>query len=201
MSFPRQLAKMVRSSDGEMASPSCEYSMATKSRQDQSGFSLLELVVVVGVLVILASVGFASFTGVTRDAKISAAKASLVNVMKECLSTSIRLGREAKISEIISASSTFNPFGDRFGLNFRADGFTYDTSLTSNQQITASSGCYSISAKSTTDRVVNGQAIGRYPHFMIELSNGVVKKTCSVDGASTFNDVGYCDTSTTPNSW
>ena len=183
-----------------MASPSCKYSLAKKSRHDQNGFSLLELVVVVGVLAILASVGFTSFTGVTRDAKISAAKISLTNIMKECLTNSILLGREPRISEIKTASSTLNPFGDRFGLNFSADGFTYDTSLTSNQQITANSGCYSISAKSTTDQV-NGQAIGRYPHFMIELSNGVVQKTCSVDGASTFNDGRYCDTSTTPNSW
>tara|TARA_B100000073_G_scaffold119033_2_gene96370 strand:- start:401 stop:964 length:564 start_codon:yes stop_codon:yes gene_type:complete len=166
-----------------------------------AGFSLLELVVVIAVLAILASVALPTFTGVTRDAKISATKTSLTNIMKECISTSIRLGREAKMSEVISASSTFNPFGDRFGLNFKSDGFTYDTSLTSNQQIIASSGCYKISAKSTTDNVIDGKPIGRYPHFMIEFSNGIVLKTCSVDGASTFNKPRYCDTTTTPNSW
>ena len=171
-----------------------------KKRQDQKGFSLLELVVVVAVLAILASISVPSFLGLTRDARISAAKTSLVNIMKECLVTSTLLGREALISEIKTASTTLNPFGDRFGLNFSSDGFTYDTSLTSNQQIVASSGCYRIAAKSTTDRV-NGQDLGRYPHFMIEFSNGVVQKTCLVDGSSTFNDPAYCDTNTTPNSW
>ena len=175
--------------------------VCSESPQVLNGFSLLELVVVVAVLAILASLALPNFTGVIRDAKISAAKSSLVNIMKECVATSLRLGREAKISEVVSAKSTINPFGDRFGLNFRSDGFTYDTSLTSNQQITSSDGCYRISAKSTTDGVVNGKPIGRYPHFMIEFSGGIVKKTCLVDGVSTFNEPGYCDTTTTPNSW
>ena len=173
----------------------------SESPQALNGFSLLELVAVVAVLAILASIAVPSFLGVTRDARISAAKTSLVNIMSECLVTSTLLGREALISELRTASTTLNPFGDRFGLNFTSDGFTYDTSLTSNQQIVASSGCYSIAAKSTTDRVVNGQAIGRYPHFMVQFANGTVRKTCLVDGASTYNDAGYCDTTTTPNSW
>ena len=173
----------------------------TESHQSLNGFSLLELVVVVAVLAILASLALPSFTALLIDARISATKSSLANIMKECLATSLLLGREARISEVRVANSTLNPFGDRFGLNFSSDGFTYDTSLTSNQQITANSGCYSIAAKSTTDRVVNGKAIGRYPHFMVQFANGTVQKTCLVDGASTYNDAGYCDTTTTPNSW
>ena len=171
-----------------------------ESPQVLNGFSLLELVVVVAVLAILASIAVPSFIGLTRDARISAVKTSLVNIMKECLVASTLLGREALMSEVMTASSTINPYGDRFGLNFSSDGFTYDTSLVSNQQIVASSGCYRIAAKSTTDRV-SGQDLGRYPHFMIEFSNGVVQRTCLVDGSSTFNNPGYCDTTSTPNSW
>ena len=177
------------------------YHVLFESSQVLNGFSLLELVVVVAVLAILASIAVPSFIGLARDARISAVKTSLVNIMSECLVTSTLPGREALISELRTASTTLNPFGDRFGLNFSSDGFTYDTSLTSNQQIVASSGCYSIAAKSTTDRVVNGKAIGRYPHFMVQFTNGMVQKTCLVDGASTYNDGAYCDTNTTPNSW
>ena len=172
----------------------------SESPQVLNGFSLLELVVVVAVLAILASIAVPSFIGLTRDARISAVKTSLVNIMKECLVASTLLGREALMSEVMTASSTINPYGDRFGLNFSSDGFTYDTSLVSNQQIVASSGCYRIAAKSTTDRV-SGQDLGRYPHFMIEFSNGVVQRTCLVDGSSTFNKPKHCDTTSTPNSW
>ena len=177
-----------------------KYCAARKDELISSGFSLIELVVVVAVLAILSSIFFSSYAVLTRDARISVAKKSLANIMKECLAKSLLLGREARISEIRSANSTLNYYGDRFGLKFMSDGFTYDTSLTSNQQIRADSGCYSIAAKSNTD-AVNGQRIGRYPHFMIEFSNGMIQRTCSVDGPSTFNEPVYCDTTTTPNSW
>ena len=202
MPFPSQIHIKENPLKPQLASP--------RKSPDVNGFSLLELVVVVAVLAILAQVAFSFFYGVTRDAKVSAAKSSLVNIMKECISTSIRIGREAKISSIISASSTFNPFGSRYGLNWgtgncvntSCDGYTYDTDMTSSQKITANSGCYKIAAKSTTDPV-NGKHIGRYPHFMIEFSSttNTVKKTCLIDGATTRYSPGDCDPNRTTNHW
>ena len=194
MPFPSQIHIKENPLKPQLASP--------RKSPDVNGFSLLELVVVVAVLAILAQVAFSFFYGVTRDAKVSAAKSSLVNIMKECISTSIRIGREAKISSIRSASSTLNPFADRYGLNYTSDGYTYDTDMTSSQKITANSGCYKIAAKSTTDPV-NGKHPGRYPHFMIEYSptTNTVKKTCLIDGATTRYSPGDCDPNRTTNHW
>ena len=94
-----------------------KYCAARKDELISSGFSLIELVVVVAVLAILSSIFFSSYAVLTRDARISVAKKSLANIMKECLAKSLLLGREARISEIRSANSTLNYYGDRFGLN------------------------------------------------------------------------------------
>jgi type IV pilus assembly protein PilA len=48
------------------------------------GFSLIELVVVVAVLAILAAIAIPSFTSINSEARVSGAKATLANLVKEC---------------------------------------------------------------------------------------------------------------------
>ena len=156
------------------------------------GFSLVELVVVIAVLAILSAVAIPAFNGVRNNAKVSAAKKSLVNILKECLAAESNLLRPPVFNDIAS-SNTGNSYGDRKGLNF---GFTYDTELDSNTPISGSESCYRISAKSNTQNV-NGIQVPILPHFEIFLDiadNYKVKKNCSVASAKTVNN-NYCDTS------
>ena len=156
------------------------------------GFSLVELVVVIAVLAILSAVAIPAFIGVRNNAKVSAAKNSLVNILKECLAAESSLLRSPVFNDIAS-SNTGNSFGDRRGLNF---GFTYDTALDSNTPITGTESCYRISAKSNTQDV-NGTAIPILPHFEIFLDksdNHKIKKNCIVATSQTINN-NYCDTS------
>ena len=155
------------------------------------GFSLIELVIVIAVLAILSAVAIPSFTGVRNNAKVSAIKNSLVNIIKECLVAQAELGGNPTFSNIASWQ-TNNSYGDRSGLNF---GFTYDTTLTSNTPISANISCYRVAAKSnTTD--INGSPIPILPHFEIFYDIGdnyTIKKNCAVSGAQTINN-NYCDT-------
>jgi type IV pilus assembly protein PilA len=55
----------------------------SKKPTDQ-GFSLIELVVVVAVLAILAAIAIPAFTSINDEARVSGAKATLANLVKEC---------------------------------------------------------------------------------------------------------------------
>lgn len=55
-----------------------------KRKSKNQGFSLIELVVVIAVLAILIAIALPNFLGVQRDAKISSAKNTLTNIIKEC---------------------------------------------------------------------------------------------------------------------
>jgi len=50
----------------------------------EEGFSLIELVVVVAVLAILAAIALPSFTSINDKARVSGAKSTLANMVKEC---------------------------------------------------------------------------------------------------------------------
>jgi prepilin-type N-terminal cleavage/methylation domain-containing protein len=161
-----------------------------KNDNQNEGFSLVELVIVIAVLAILSAVAIPTFTGVRNNAKVSAAKKSLVNILKECLAAESMLLRSPVFNDIAS-SNTGNSYGDRRGLNF---GFTYDTELDSNTPISGTESCYRISAKSNTQNV-NGSQVPILPHFEIFLDktdNNKVKKNCSVASTNTVNN-NYCD--------
>ena len=55
------------------------------TKPGEEGFSLIELVVVIAVLAILSAVAIPAFNGVQANARASAAKNGLVNVVKECI--------------------------------------------------------------------------------------------------------------------
>ena len=156
------------------------------------GFSLIELVIVIAVLSILSAIAIPSFTGVRNNAKVSAVKNSLVNIIKECLVAEAELGANPTFSNIASWQ-TNNSYGDRTGLNF---GFTYDTELASSTPISANASCYRIAAKSNTQDI-NGSPIPLLPHFEIfydKSDNYTIKKNCAVGGGQTINN-NYCNTS------
>ena len=156
------------------------------------GFSLIELVIVIAVLSVLSAIAIPSFTGVRNNAKVSAVKNSLVNIIKECLVAEAELGANPTFSNIASWQ-TNNSYGDRTGLNF---GFTYDTELASSTPISANDSCYRVAAKSNTQDI-NGSPIPLLPHFEIFYDiadNYTIKKNCAVVSGQTINN-NYCDTS------
>ena len=156
-----------------------------------SGFSLIELVIVIAVLAILSAVAIPSFVGVRNSAKVSAVKKSLVNILKECLVAESNLLVSPTFNDI-GAWDTTNSFGDSRGLNF---GFTYDSDLSSSSPIQPSNSCFRIAAKSNT-KEIGGVPIPVLPHFEIFLDrsdNNKVKKNCSVTSAQTINN-DFCDT-------
>ena len=55
------------------------------TKPGEEGFSLIELVVVIAVLAILSAVAIPAFNGVQANARASAAKNGLVNIVKECI--------------------------------------------------------------------------------------------------------------------
>ena len=163
-----------------------------KDISPNSGFSLIELVIVLAVLAILSAVAIPSFVGVRNSAKVSAIKKSLVNIIKECLAAESNLLRSPTFNDI-SAWDTTNSFGDSRGLNF---GFTYDSELSSSSPIQPSDSCFRIAAKSNTQDM-GGVPIPVLPHFEIFLDksdNYRVKKNCSISDAKTINN-NFCDTS------
>tara|TARA_Y100001970_G_scaffold294164_1_gene447813 strand:- start:2434 stop:2949 length:516 start_codon:yes stop_codon:yes gene_type:complete len=152
------------------------------------GFSLVELVVVIAVLAILSSVAIPAFIGIRNNAKVSSAKTSLINILKECLAAESSLLRPAKFEDI-GAWDTNNSFGDSRGLNF---GFTYDNSISSNSPIQPNHSCRRIAAKSNT-KEVNGSVVAELPHFEILLDTDYkIKKNCVVANNETLNN-NYCD--------
>ena len=170
---------------------SFKYDFLLKQDYSNNGFSLVELVVVIAVLAILSAVAIPAFVGVRNSAKVSAAKKSLVTILKECLAAESSLLRSPVFNDIAS-SNTNNSYGDRKGLSF---GYTYDTELNSNSPIRGTESCYRVAAKSNTQDV-NGTQIPILPHFEIFLDradNYKVKKNCSVASANTINN-NYCNT-------
>ena len=163
-----------------------------KNISPNSGFSLIELVIVIAVLAILSAVAIPSFVGVRNSAKVSAVKKSLVNILKECIVAESTLLRSPTFNDI-GAWDTTNSFGDSRGLNF---GFTYDSELGSNSPIKPSDSCFKIAAKSNTEDI-GGTPVPILPHFEIFLDKGdnfKVKKNCSITDAQTINN-NFCDTS------
>ena len=102
-----------------------------KDISHNSGFSLIELVIVIAILAILSAVAIPAFVGVRHSAKVSAFKKFLINILKECLVAESTLLRSLTFNDI-HAWDTTNSFGDSRGLNF---GFSYDSELSSNSPI------------------------------------------------------------------
>ena len=159
-----------------------------KGIQENEGFSLIELVVVVAVLAILSAIAIPSFNEMQKRSMITVAKSNLISMFKECY----LVGRNATFSEI-TAWNTRNSYGNR-GLGVDTNGFTYDTSISSNTPINGNDSCLSIAAKSNTGQ---GSTTPLLPHFEIRFNpttSGVEKNCIVADIARTYNN-STCNTS------
>jgi len=165
------------------------YNKKTNKFIKKDGFSLIELVVVVAVLAILSAIAIPSFADLRKKSIINVAKQNLILILKECTLANIDNGY-ATFSDINAWNST-NSFGDRSGLGFGSDGFTYDTGIDTNEPIGSSDSCMTVAAKSNT---ISGTLFGSLPHFEIKYnaSTNVIEKNCKVDSSETFNK-GTCD--------
>ena len=159
-----------------------------KHKFHSDGFSILEIVFVIAVISILTAISLPNIMRFQDDAKIVSTKQVLVDIAKECMAWRLKGKGEGKIGDIVGASGRLNFYGDRFGLNFGNDGFTFDTSLTSNTPVKLNDTCEIISAKSNTS---GGVAL--YPHFQIDIRNRTIRKDCIVDDPSSTYGAGYCD--------
>ena len=160
-----------------------------KKLNKKDGFSLIELVVVVAVLAILSAIAIPAFSDIKKKSMITVAKQNLILILKECYLADIGNGN-ATFSDINAWNST-NSFGDKSGLGFGSDGFTYDTGIDTNEPIASSDSCMTVAAKSNT---ISGTSFGSLPHFEIKYnaSTNVIEKNCQVDSSETFNK-GTCD--------
>ncbi len=165
------------------------YNKKTKKFIKKDGFSLIELVVVVTVLAILGAIAIPSFADIRKKSMINVAKQNLILIFKECYLAYMENGN-ATFSDIVASNST-NSFGDRSGLGFGGDGFTYDTGIDSNDPITSSDNCMSVAAKSNT---ISGTTFGSLPHFELKYNSSTnsIEKNCQVDSTETFNK-GTCN--------
>ena len=157
-----------------------------------SGFSLIELIVVIAVLAALTSIALPNFLRVQDDAKIAAVKQVLINIAKQCIAYRIKGNGAGTIADMSEASGRLNSYGDSFGLGFGYEGFTFDSTLTSNTPLRASDGCQILAAKSNT---FSDAPIGQYPHFQIDIRSGRVLKDCVIDDPSRTFGLGHCDPS------
>ena len=84
---------------------------ALSTKPGEEGFSLIELVVVIAVLAILSAVAIPAFNGVQANARASAAKNGLVNIVKECivLATDTDTTNDT-FSSSTTANGTFNGY-------------------------------------------------------------------------------------------
>ena len=166
--------------------------------RNEKGFSLLELVVVVAVLAILASIAIPSFINLRKNALISAVKATLIQVNRECM-VEVAKGNASPVFGDLTAWKTYNKYGPRGahpGWGFIE--WTFDTGMYTATPISSSDSCLSFAAMSATEDSP-GRYKKLYPDFSISLdqNNNVVKTCVVVDQGFTFNE-NHCRISQDP---
>ena len=133
------------------------------TKPGEEGFSLVELVVVIAVLAILSAVAVPAFVGVQANARASAAKNGLANIIKECIVLDADNKLKAGVNHFDLAQSGK---GNYSGYTVRA--WKGSLGLVNS--------CYSAEAVSTKTTESD---------FFIEMNTatGEVLKTCSDDTA------------------
>ena len=137
------------------------------TKPGEEGFSLIELVVVIAVLAILSAVAIPAFNGVQANARASAAKNGLVNVVKECI---VLETDTDDTNDTLTNSATYN--GD-------FNGYTLAVLATSGLADTDTGSCYQVQATPGNTAAES--------FFTIRMqTNGVSIKTCTNPAAPTI---------------
>jgi len=151
-----------------------------------SGFSLIELVVVIAVLAVLIAIALPNFLGVQRDAKVSTAKNTLTNLVKECAVKESR-GSQPTMEGIATATTDLNGYtitGTAAAPNIWST-FAAATNTTQGAPLNvlasstgaapaAAASCYGAIAKADT-----GSQLGSYAIFY-DAGTGRVIKRCTI---------------------
>tara|TARA_Y100001968_G_scaffold117544_1_gene107009 strand:+ start:152 stop:712 length:561 start_codon:yes stop_codon:yes gene_type:complete len=164
-------------------------------KQENEGFSLLELVVVVAVLAVLSAIAIPTFRNIINKAKVVNAKTNLIYIMQECLIYSQMYGVSNPTFQDVKLGKTINTYGDSYGIHFGPhDGFTYNTSISSAMPTRNNSSCMRVAAKSHS-RQGDGQTY-LFPHFEIYYDHDLkkIQKNCVIQ-AGAFNQGNLCNTS------
>jgi type IV pilus assembly protein PilA len=106
----------------------------------ESGFSLIELVVVIAVLAILSAVALPNFLGVQKDGQVATAKNTLATIVKECVTNDLR-GTGTSFLSVQSAIGKLNGYtlsnisgtNSCFAARAIGDGTLVDYSITYTQ--------------------------------------------------------------------
>jgi len=160
-----------------------------------TGFSLVELVIVIAVLAILTAVSIPAFTHITKWAKVANAKSNLMLIIRECISYKSLNGDANPTFADIPLGKTINSYGDSYGINFGThDGFTYNTTISSDMPTRIDSSCLRVAAKSNSTNGL-GQTF-LFPHFEIyyDINLDKIQKNC-VTQAGAYNKGNLCNTS------
>lgn len=171
----------MRSSLLFLTSPAIKKILNNKYRTVK-GFSLIELVVVIAVLAVLIAIALPNFLGVQRDAKISSAKNTLTNIIKECAVKSSRGGPER-----MGSTNAADPNGSQIATAFTdLNGYSIKAWAANGQldggQIASGSSCMEASAQPDNPGELASYAI------QYNGSTGQLTKRCIAANANTYRE-------------